>query len=275
MFHSELFDNIMASRNSLLLKTLNFVDRATSLDQLLPILRHLSLLDAKMIIKQSLREMHRDPKNQDKINKICAASCPMDHILSKDAIQTVVSFIPFQSSIKCVNKNINTLCQKNATLPITGNQTDWAAVVMGKSKELKRISTHFQQHVHRMKAEIQQQMLLSKKDLDFAIKYGESTNEAIGYCTSCFKEVNREELFECDNSNCQSTECNNCLIQCTNGCDAVVCHRRCDMDDTGLCVKCVESKQMALCESHMFYRTPTKEESFSKLISDFNNRRSF
>lgn len=83
------------------------------------------------------------------------------------------------------------------------NQTDWAAVVCSESAELKRISKHFQDHVQRLKIEIQKQMLLSKKDLNFAIKYGERTNEDLGYCTSCFKESNREDFFECDNANCQ------------------------------------------------------------------------
>merc|ERR1711971_771035 len=82
-----------------------------------------------------------ETKSTEEIRSICVQSCPMDHIVSDDAAQTILSFVPHQSSNKLVSKRFKRLVTRNEIMTLSqlseGNM-EWSAFVEQKRKALRK-----------------------------------------------------------------------------------------------------------------------------------------
>ena len=127
LFLSVLFCARMASLAS---KLEAFVKDAQDVDALVNMLRHIPLQRVKNIIQQHIKVA--DPQS-GALRSMYYASFPADRILSTDAMQSVLSFLPHQSLLKSVNKHFNQLVRNNETLCKRARERNIAAQFGGRN----------------------------------------------------------------------------------------------------------------------------------------------
>lgn len=93
--------------------TTSFIDQASCASDLLKVLQCIPLERIKEFVHNEMKT-----KNAEEIRSICVRSCPMDDIISNDVLQTVLSFVPHQSSNKMVNQTFKTLATRNQVIII-------------------------------------------------------------------------------------------------------------------------------------------------------------
>lgn len=113
----------------------SFIEQADSADDLLQILRCIPLERVKEFINTEM-----ETKSEDEIRSICVGSCPMDHIVSDDAVQTVLSFVPHQSSNKLVSKRFKRLVTRNEIMTLSqlnSGVLEWPGFIEQKRTALR------------------------------------------------------------------------------------------------------------------------------------------
>eukprot|EP01084_Bolivina_argentea_P279672 478139_1 len=85
--------------SSFLNKMQTLVNHAENVNDLIGILQHIPLLNLKGLINESLKLM-----NSNTIKSIYFQSCPINDIISDDVVKSMVSYIPYEQSLKYVNK---------------------------------------------------------------------------------------------------------------------------------------------------------------------------
>ena len=122
------------------------MDDVEDMDDLLAILKcAVDLDEMKDFIKNKL-----DQLEQEEVKRVCIQSVPLDYIISTDVLQSVLGFLPYQHSVKMVNKNFNALSKKNKPVSMDAERlktVDWTLVIQEKREEIKRM---IQQRDHGM-----------------------------------------------------------------------------------------------------------------------------
>ena len=90
------------------------IDQANDVGDLIGIIKQVPLQRVKDFVKQHVRTV--ESTEPDALCPMFHKSFPIDRILSTDAIQTVLSFLPNQSTLKSVNKHFNQMVLDNETL---------------------------------------------------------------------------------------------------------------------------------------------------------------
>merc|ERR1719203_1505748 len=116
--------------------TSTLIDQAESADDLLQILRSIPLTRLKDFVHSEM-----NIKTTDEVRSICVRSCPIDDILSNDAVQTMLSFLPHQSSNKLVSQRFKRLVIQNQAVTmgqLGDDKAKWCEFTTQKRGALRR-----------------------------------------------------------------------------------------------------------------------------------------
>lgn len=177
----------------------SFIDEAECADDLLNVLRCIPLDRLKEIVHAEIRT-----QNAEEIRSVCVDSCPMDHILPNDAIQTVLSFTPHQSSNKLINKTFKKLVTRNQVVTkgqLGDDKEKWCAFVKEKRKELKLNMKGFQRKRKKSVSKLQSNFNgiidSALKEMDSLLEqspYHERENKICGHCL----RIVRDRFSKCE-----------------------------------------------------------------------------
>lgn len=241
---------------SILCKVRRFVDETECVNDLLELLRLIPLQKIKDVIIDEL-----DTLNQSDAALMYIAACPMDHILSNDAIQSVLSYLPYQNSIRFVSTKFNTLHTENKQLsaPSTMNQSDWSAVIKSKWNEMRILNKRwyrekrildskyralisankrmvekiFREHEEVVGADIEAHNDSNRRSWERDGPWGGDDGKAIPFCKGCKKLISdRCSMCPCAAPGCKISLCEKCMHMC-DGDDCVLAY----------CPKCENSSQ--------------------------------
>lgn len=175
--------------------------------------------EIKELIKNKLQNM-----DNEEVRCVCMQSVPLDYIISNDAMQSILSHIPFQRTVKLVNKNFNAVSKRNEALNLDSNQTDWLSVVKQKGKEIKRLEELMAETVRKHETLIDD----TKLHLKQLVHENTGSHE---YCNKCRQLVPADEMEECcagyeESQVCskKNKECSSCIMECeSEDCDIRLC----------------------------------------------------
>lgn len=212
-----------------------FVGDAEQADDLMGILRRILNLDEiKDLIENKLEKMEHEETKQ-----VCIESIPLDYIISNDAIQSILSYIPHQNTVALVNKNFSALFQKNKLIRSAHEvhkEVDWTSVVQGKQEEIERISKMRDDELKSLKTKYDDIIQRFEDDLqatkDPILKQQEQDKPSHLYCRVCFDKVPSKDIFECaagdwNYHRCRynNKQCRKCMQECIGNdeCGALYC----------------------------------------------------
>ena len=141
-----------------------FVSNAEGVNDLVPLLKRLSLNQLKSVINHNLDQME-----QGEIRTICVDSCLIDYALSKHAIVHILSFVPLQTSIGIVSHEFNELFainqnniyfSCNVARPIYRKQ-----LILEKREEITRFKTEMDSAINSLKKEYEHWIEVAAHDL--------------------------------------------------------------------------------------------------------------
>eukprot|EP01084_Bolivina_argentea_P075936 137612_1 len=99
--------------SSLLSKTQSLINKAQNAHDLVNIMNHIPIESLKEFINDKLQSMH-----ENKIREIYYDSVSIHDIIIDDVIQSVISYIPYENSIKYINTTFHDLEKLNKNLRI-------------------------------------------------------------------------------------------------------------------------------------------------------------
>ena len=108
------------------LKLKAFIDEARGVEDLIGIFKHVPLQRVKDLAKQHVQSIR-----PEELRSLFHKSCPIDSILSTDAMQSMLSFLPHQHSLKSVNKHFNRLVHNNAAISKRARERNIASQFKG------------------------------------------------------------------------------------------------------------------------------------------------
>ena len=108
------------------------VDELQDVCALINILKHIPLQSVKTLINQ-----HVSCMEENELRTTYLTSFPMDHIVSADALQHVVSFLPHQRSIKAINTTFREAVKKQDAVSVRTSNTN----------AHNRLRVHMQKHL--------------------------------------------------------------------------------------------------------------------------------
>ena len=115
---------------SLAFKLEAFVKDAQDVDAFINMLRHIPLQKVKNFIQQHIKVSDPQP---EALRSMYYASFPADRILSTDAMQSVLSFLPHQPPLRSVNKHFKRLVHNNETLRKRARERNIASQFGGRN----------------------------------------------------------------------------------------------------------------------------------------------
>ena len=165
---------------------------------------------------------------QGEVRRVCIRSVPLDYIISDDVVQSVLSFLPYQSSLKAVSKNFNDLFTRNEALSLDHTETDWTLFVDEKRTEIKRLQTKMTDDITTIRKEYENLIRGTKLGLQIimqpilreqvtARQMGIRSGDLMAYCRTCLTKIRHRELKSCGHFSCHNMECSSCLRTCPDG----------------------------------------------------------
>ena len=152
-----------------------------------------------------------------RVEAICVRSSPMDSILSNDAVQTILGFVPYQGSLKLLSKKFKSLAVKNERRLSECSQSDLDTLVNGKRDEIKRLKRLRTEETKQVESKYGGLIKIAEGDLLRLIGEQEtedSKSKSGIFCRKCFMRKEADEIRRC--WGCDGTECGSCAKQCEN-----------------------------------------------------------
>lgn len=184
-----------------------FVDQAESMEELSGLLRLVDLQKIKDLINAELETIDHDLSSA-----VCIRSSPIDLVLSNDAIQSILAFIPFQGSNKLISKNINALVAKNERA-LQCTQSDWDRVIQSKRYEIEVFERRKIEEMGSVQRKYEDAIQRARFDVERMLCGQEKNDSSVLYCRQCVAGMKVGEVMECND--CAIREC----VECIEGCD--------------------------------------------------------
>lgn len=212
----------------------SFINNTENEDALVKIFASLPLQSKKEMLSTKPQDL-----DQSDIRSSYFRSFPLDHVLSNDVVQSVLKFIPYQSSSKLVNTNFNTLMGKNDKSRVQTNETDWTAIVKTKKLEILRLEGIKYKFIRECNVLIEIFQSDLNKMTDAILEKPRDSNWTLLFCRACFKRKPIEDMAQCQkyldgsygpiadtDKQCKNMECKDCIKDCGNyaqACETMYC----------------------------------------------------
>ena len=208
-----------------------FVQDAQCVDDLLNLITYLPLQKIKDIIIAETKEM-----DDDKVREMFMKTCPMDYILSRDCVQSILSFVPDQSTVKLVNKNFNKLNRKIEQLASRGLPSifdDWETrekiaktKIERKTKEIAELKQNYRVTISKLQNEIirrnEEVIKFVENDIENVMRKDENREKDFRYCRECHGLWHRSNMpTGCEP--CNKPLCDDHCVCCSYGAEHATC----------------------------------------------------